>query len=70
MTAIERITAQLETVRAAIAAIEAGAQEYTIDNRRLVKADLSTLYERETSLETKLARLEGKDIFFAELGSL
>ncbi len=70
MTEVERITQQLESVRAAIGAIEAGAQEYTIDNRKLVKADLTTLYNRESTLETKLARLQGADIYFAELGSL
>ncbi len=70
MTEVERITLQLENVRAAISAIEAGAQEYTIDNRKLVKADLTALYSRESSLETKLARLQGNDIYFAELGSL
>lgn len=70
MTEVERITMQLESVRAAIAAIEGGAQEYTVDNRKLVRADLSSLYNRESSLETKLARLQGQDIYFAELGSL
>lgn len=70
MTEVERITMQLESVRAAIAAIEGGAQEYTVDNRKLVRADLSSLYSRESSLETKLARLQGQDIYFAELGSL
>ncbi len=70
MTEVERITLQLENVRAAISAIEAGAQEYTIDNRKLVKADLAALYSRESSLETKLARLQGNDVYFAELGSL
>ena len=65
---IERLKAQLEGVRAAIAAIEGGVQEYQINNRRLVKADLSTLYARENALETKIARMEGNDIYFAELG--
>lgn len=67
---IERLKTQLEGVRAAIAAIEGGAQEYQINNRRLVKADLGTLYAREKNLETRIARLEGNDIYFAELGRL
>lgn len=67
---IERMKAQLEGVRAAIAAIEGGAQEYQINNRRLVKADLSTLYARESALEAKIAKYEGNDIYFAELGRL
>lgn len=65
---IERLKSQLEGVRTAIAAIEGGAQEYQINNRRLVKADLATLYARENALEVKIARLEGNDICFAELG--
>ncbi len=65
---IERLKSQLEGVRKAIAAIEGGAQEYQINNRRLVKADLATLYARENALEVKIARLEGNDICFAELG--
>lgn len=67
---IERLKTQLEGVRAAIAAIEGGAQEYQINNRRLVKADLTALYNRENALETKIARIEGGDIYFAELGRL
>lgn len=67
---IERLKTQLEGVRAAIAAIEGGAQEYQINNRRLVKADLTALYNRENALETKIARIEGSDIYFAELGRL
>ena len=65
---IERLKSQLEGVRTAIAAIEGGAQEYQINNRRLVKADLATLYARENALEVRIARLEGNDICFAELG--
>ena len=65
---IERLKSQLEGVRKAIAAIEGGAQAYQINNRRLVKADLATLYARENALEVKIARLEGNDICFAELG--
>lgn len=67
---MERLKTQLEGVRAAIAAIEGGAQEYQINNRRLVKADLTALYNRENALETKIARIEGSDIYFAELGRL
>ncbi len=67
---IERLKTQLEGVRAAIAAIEGGAQEYQINNRRLVKADLTALYNRENVLETKIARMEGGDIYFTELGRL
>lgn len=70
MEEIEILKAQLENVRAAILAIETGAQEYQIANRRLTKADLATLYARESSLKTQLARLSGSDLYFAELGRI
>lgn len=70
MEKIERIRAQLVSVRAAIEAIEGGAQEYTIGTRHLKRADLQTLYDREKMLETQLVRMEGRDIYFAELGRL
>ena len=61
---------QLERVQSAIAVIESGAQSYQIANRRLAKADLATLYARETSLKAQIARAEGGDLYFAELGRL
>ncbi len=41
---------QLESVQAAIAAIEGGAQSYSIQGRTLARGDLGTLYEREKYL--------------------
>ena len=70
MEKVERLKKQLESVRTAIEAIESGAQEYTIGNRHLKRADLQTLYDRESALETQITRLEGRDIYFAELGTL
>ncbi len=70
MEELEILKAQLENVRAAIVAIETGAQEYQIANRRLSKADLATLYKRETSLKTQIAQLTGNDLYFAELGRI
>lgn len=67
---LEILKTQLENVRAAIVAIETGAQEYQIANRRLSKADLATLYKRETSLKTQIAQLSGDDLYFAELGRI
>lgn len=49
------VTEQLENVQAAIAAIEDGAQSYSIRDRSYTRADLKTLYEREDRL---LARYE------------
>ena len=52
---METVTQQLERVQAAIAAIESGAQEYTIGSRKVTKGDLKTLYDREASLKRQLA---------------
>ncbi len=70
MEDIETLKDQLKNVRAAIAAIETGAQEYTIANRRVTHADLATLYAREASLKAEISRAESGSIFFAELGRL
>lgn len=61
---------QLERVQKAIAAIEEGAQEYQIDNRKISKADLSTLYKRETALKNEIARQNGDTILYANTGRL
>jgi hypothetical protein len=66
----ETLETQLDRVQAAIAAIESGAQSYQIANRRITKADLATLYARESSLKSQIAREKGGDIYFAELGRL
>ena len=61
---------QLEQVRAAIAEIEGGAQEYSIANRRITKANLATLYARENSLMAAIARRDGGDLSFAQMGRI
>lgn len=50
--------AQLESVRAAIATIEGGAQSISVLGRSYTRAELKTLYERERQLEQDVARLE------------
>ena len=67
---MESLETQLESVQAAIKAIEGGAQSYMISNRSVTRADLATLYARETTLKSQIAREKGGDLFFAELGSL
>ena len=57
-------------MRETIAAIEGGAQEYQIANRRISKADLATLYKREAELKGSIARLQDGGTYFAELGRL
>lgn len=69
----EKITLrrQLLSVQQAILAIESGAQEYQIGNRRITKADLLTLYNREASLKAAIAAEEagGMCIAYAETGT-
>ena len=67
---METLETQLERVRAAITAIEEGAQEYQIANRRLTKANLATLYARENTLKAEIARRDGGDVLFAQMGRL
>lgn len=54
--ATETYQVQLERVQAAIGAIEGGSQSYSVAGRTFTKADLKTLYERETLLRAKAAR--------------
>lgn len=70
MEEVETLKEQLVNVRAAIAAIETGAQAYKIENRSITRADLATLYARETSLKSEITRAEHGDVFFAELDRL
>lgn len=52
--AIESVQQQLERVQAAIKAIEAGSQEYTINGRTVRRANLEDLYKREKELRMEL----------------
>lgn len=58
--AVKTYTEQLESVQAAIEAIEGGAQSYTIQTpagqRVVTRATLKTLYDREEILRPKAAR--------------
>jgi hypothetical protein len=47
---------QLDSVQAAIAAIEEGAQEHTINGRTYRRAELQTLYTREENLLRRIQR--------------
>ena len=57
--AVKTYAQQLEDVQTAIAAIEGGAQSYSIGNRALSRADLKTLYAREQWLR-KMADREDR----------
>ena len=50
LMAIKTYTEQLESVQAAIASIEGGAQSHSINGRAMTKADIGTLYAREERL--------------------
>lgn len=67
---METLETQLARVQEAIAAIESGAQEYQIANRRLTKANLATLYARESMLKAEIARRDGGDLYFAQMGRI
>lgn len=67
---MDTLETQLEQVRAAIAEIEGGAQEYSIANRRITKANLATLYARENAIKAEIARRDGGDVLFAQMGRL
>ena len=67
---METLETQLARVQEAIRAIEEGAQEYQIANRRLTKANLAALYARENSLMAAIARRDGGDLYFAQMGRI
>lgn len=48
--------AQLVSINLAIAAIESGAQSYSIAGRSLSRADLRTLYDERSRLEARVDR--------------
>jgi hypothetical protein len=56
--AMATLAQQLESVQAAIEKIEDGAQDYSLDTQRVLRGKLSTLYERERSLQRRI-RAEG-----------
>lgn len=49
------ISEQLEQINKAIEAIENGCQEYSINGRRFVRPDLSTLYAQRSQLQAQMA---------------
>lgn len=67
---METLETQLARVQEAIRVIEEGAQEYQIANRWLTKANLVTLYARENSLMAAIARRDGGDLSFAQMGRI
>ncbi len=68
MNPLESLELQLGRVQKAIAAIEEGAQEYSIDNRRLTKADLRVLYQREADLKAAILDRDCGSRTYAQMG--
>lgn len=58
-TDLERAQSRLALYYAAEAAILSGAQEYTIEGRRVRKADLPTIQEAIRELKSEVADLQG-----------
>ncbi|MDG0871035.1 hypothetical protein L5D93_00230 [Paenibacillus thiaminolyticus] len=56
---------RLKRINEAIDAIMFGGQEYTIDNRRLRRADLGELLKERDRIERELAIVENDGIFTA-----
>ncbi len=55
----DTLAQKLTRVQTAIAKIENGAQSISVEGRTYTRANLQTLYDRETQLETKIAREAG-----------
>ncbi|WII39186.1 hypothetical protein [Paenibacillus thiaminolyticus] len=61
----ELLRERLKKINEAIDAIMFGGQEYTIDNRRLRRADLGALLKERDRIERELAIVESDGIFTA-----
>lgn len=59
--------AGLQSINAAIAAIEQGAQEYRIGTRTVRRADLATLYAERVRLERQAESRESAGIIYPRL---
>lgn len=56
---------QLQQINEAITAIEIGGQEYQIGSRRLKRADLKLLYERQKHLQSQVDFENGQNNLLA-----
>jgi hypothetical protein len=63
----DTLAQQLDSVQAAIRAIEEGSQEITVGSRTYRKADLKTLYDREKALRREISSINGDDRRVCEL---
>nr|DAO85804.1 MAG TPA: hypothetical protein [Bacteriophage sp.] len=57
-----QIQEQINQINAAISAIENGAQEYTINGRRFVRANISALYSERKALNSQLVAEQNNGI--------
>lgn len=56
---------QLKQINEAITAIEIGGQEYQIGTRRLKRADLSLLYQRQKELQAQIEYEKSNNMLLA-----
>lgn len=66
---MESYSEQLKRIEEAIAAIEGGAQSYSIGSRRVERASLSTLYEERRKLRARASEEAGggyTGVFYGE----
>ncbi|MEK5069804.1 peptidylprolyl isomerase [Sporosarcina sp. FSL K6-1508] len=59
------VSEQLQQINNAIAAIEIGGQEYQIGSRRLKRADLSLLYQRQKELQAQVEAQQSDGLVLA-----
>lgn len=67
---VNELKDELRNVQLAISKIVSGAQEYTIGNRRLTRADLKSLIDYSKYLQNQIADAEsgGLCVTFADRG--
>lgn len=70
MNHLDTLEQQLDRVQAAIASIEEGAQEFTIGSKKMTKANLPVLYQREADLKAAIADRDGNNVSYAQMGML
>lgn len=65
--AVATLIDQLESVQAAITAIEGGVQSYRMGDETVTMASLGTLYTREKEIKKRLARQRQRKKLFMQI---
>ena len=69
MATLAQLNADLVEVRAAISAILAGAQSYTINGRSLTRASITALYAERSRLELAVSRATTGSVSYPVFGA-